>query len=56
MAGGFAGHPLVRIGGTVTEISASACRLAGLSQFVKLGQCVELEGGDKPAQAGRRSR
>jgi len=49
MAGGFAGHPLVRIGGTVTEISASACRLAGLSQFVKLGQCVELEGGDKPA-------
>ncbi len=49
MSGGFAEQPLVRIGGTVTEISASACRLAGLSQFVKLGECVELEG------TGRRS-
>ncbi len=49
MAGGFAAHPLLRIGGTVTEISSSACRLAGLSHFVKLGECVEIAGGDRPA-------
>ena len=36
------------IGGVVTEISSTSCRLAGLSHFVKLGECVELEGGGKP--------
>ena len=31
-----------RIGGSVTEVTPAYCRVAGLSQFVKLGECVEL--------------
>ena len=44
---GFAAGPLLKIGGTVTEISSSSCRLAGLSHFVRLGECVTLAGVDK---------
>jgi flagellum-specific ATP synthase len=44
IADGFAAHPSVRIGGTVTEISSSSCRLSGLSHFVRLGECVEVAG------------
>jgi flagellum-specific ATP synthase len=36
------------IAGVVTEISASSCRVAGLSHFVKLGDCVELSGAGRP--------
>jgi flagellum-specific ATP synthase len=43
-----AARPHVAIGGVVTEVSSTSCRLAGLSHFVKLGECVELEGGGKP--------
>jgi flagellum-specific ATP synthase len=43
-----AGAPHLAIGGVVTEISASSCRVAGLSHFVKLGECVELAGQGKP--------
>jgi len=47
IADGLAARALLRIGGTVTEISSSACRLAGLSHVVRLGECVELAGADK---------
>ena len=40
---------LVRVGGTVTEIGPGACRLAGLSHFVKLGDCVEIAAASRPA-------
>jgi len=39
--------PLVRASGAVTEISMSHYRVAGLSRFVKLGDCVAVEGGDR---------
>jgi flagellum-specific ATP synthase len=38
------GAPAVRIGGTVTEVTPAYCRVSGLSHFVKLGECVSLEG------------
>ena len=44
IADGIAAHPLLRIGGKVTEISSSACRLAGLAHCVRLGECVEIVG------------
>lgn len=37
-------EPSVRVGGTVTEVTPAYCRVSGLSQFVKLGECVSLEG------------
>ncbi len=40
--------PHLSIAGIVTEISAASCRVAGLSHFVKLGECVELDGAGKP--------
>ena len=47
-SGCMAEHSLVSVGGVVTEISATACRIAGLSRFVRLGDCVELTASDKP--------
>ena len=44
IADGFTARQLLKIGGAVTEISSSSCRLAGLSHFVRLGECVELAG------------
>jgi flagellum-specific ATP synthase len=43
-----AARPHVAVGGVVTEVSSTSCRLAGLSHFVRLGECVELAGADKP--------
>jgi flagellum-specific ATP synthase len=39
----LAGQPKVVAGGTVTEVTPAYYRVAGLSQIVKLGECVELE-------------
>jgi flagellum-specific ATP synthase len=39
----------VRIGGVVTEVAMSHYRVAGLSRFLKLGECVSLDT-DGPAQ------
>ena len=39
--------PLVRMSGVVTEISMSHYRVAGLSRFLKLGDCVSVEGADR---------
>jgi flagellum-specific ATP synthase len=35
-------HPTTTIGGRVTEVTPTYCRVGGLSPFVKLGECVEL--------------
>ncbi len=37
-----AAEPLVRISGVVTEVSPSHARVAGLSPFLKLGDCVSF--------------
>jgi flagellum-specific ATP synthase len=34
---------MLRIGGTITEVTPTSYRVAGLSRFVKLGDCVALE-------------
>lgn len=39
--------PRMRIGGVVTEVTPGFCRVSGLSQFVKLGECVSLMSGDR---------
>jgi flagellum-specific ATP synthase len=36
--------PKMRIGGVVTEVTPAYCRVSGLSQFVKLGECISLSG------------
>jgi flagellum-specific ATP synthase len=40
-----ANQPLVRTGGIVTEVAPAHFRVAGLSKFLKLGECVEVDGG-----------
>jgi flagellum-specific ATP synthase len=44
----LAGTPLVAVGGIVTEVTSAACRVAGLSQVLKLGECVAFD----PARGG----
>jgi flagellum-specific ATP synthase len=39
--------PRMRVGGIVSEVTQGYCRLAGLSQIVKLGDCVTLEAADR---------
>ncbi len=39
--------PRTRVSGTVTEIATSHYRVAGLSRFVRLGECVSVEAGDR---------
>ena len=39
--------PLSRVSGVVTEIAISHYRVAGLSRFVRLGECVSVEVGDR---------
>ncbi len=38
-------EPKMRIGGCVTAVMPGYCRVSGLSQFVKLGECVRLVSG-----------
>jgi flagellum-specific ATP synthase len=42
------GLPKVRIGGIVTEVTPAYCRVSGLSQFLKLGECIDLATGERP--------
>jgi flagellum-specific ATP synthase len=35
-------RPALRVGGRVTAVMPGYCRVSGLSQFVKLGECVRL--------------
>ena len=39
--------PAVRVSGVVTEVSMSHYKVAGLSRFLKLGECVEVDIGDR---------
>ncbi len=47
----MASEPLTSVGGAVVEVAPSYCRVAGLSQHVKLGECVEIRTGGKPQLA-----
>jgi flagellum-specific ATP synthase len=38
----------VRLGGVVTEVAMSHYRVAGLSRFLKLGECVSIDAGGRP--------
>lgn len=40
-------QPLVRVGGTVTQVTPAFCSVSGLSPFVKLGDRVSLEAGGR---------
>jgi flagellum-specific ATP synthase len=48
VADSAAARPHLTVGGVVTEVSSTSCLLAGLSHFVRLGDCVELRGVEKP--------
>ena len=39
--------PITRAGGRVIEVSTSHYRVAGLSRFLKLGECVSVDTGDR---------
>src|SRR5260370_38259485 len=39
--------PAVRVSGSVVEVSTSHYRVAGLSRFLKLGECVGVDVGDR---------
>jgi len=39
--------PRTRVGGVVTEIAMSHYRVAGLSRFLRLGECVSVDVGDR---------
>ena len=46
VARGLRDVPLTRAGGRVIEVSTSHYRVAGLSRFLKLGECVSVDVGD----------
>ena len=39
--------PRTRVSGVVTEIAMSHYRVAGLSRFLRLGECVSVDVGDR---------
>lgn len=39
--------PLTRIGGMVSAVTPGFCRVSGLSEYVKLGECVQLTSGSQ---------
>ena len=47
LASGARSLPKTRVSGVVSEIATSHYRVAGLSRFVRLGECVKIEGGDR---------
>ncbi len=47
IAWGVRNLPAARVSGAVVEISMSHYRVAGLSRFLKLGECVAVEVGDR---------
>ena len=46
-AWGLHNLPLTRVSGVVVEVSMSHYRVAGLSRFLKLGECVAIDVGDR---------
>jgi flagellum-specific ATP synthase len=47
VAWGVRNLPAARVSGAVVEISTSHYRVAGLSRFLKLGECVSIDVGDR---------
>ena len=47
VAWGLRNLPLARVSGPVVEVSTSHYRVAGLSRFLKLGECVGVHVGDR---------
>ena len=47
VAWGLRNLPLARVSGPVVEVSVSHYRVAGLSRFLKLGECVGVDVGDR---------
>ena len=47
LARGLREQPFARVSGVVTEIATSHYRVAGLSRFVRLGECVKVDTGDR---------
>ncbi len=47
LAWGAKALPRTRVGGVVTEIAMSHYRVAGLSRFLRLGECVSVDVGDR---------
>ncbi len=47
VAWGLRNLPLARVSGPVVEVSMSHYRVAGLSRFLKLGECVGVDVGDR---------
>jgi flagellum-specific ATP synthase len=47
VARGLRDFPITRAGGRVVEVSTSHYRVAGLSRFLKLGECVSVDVGDR---------
>ena len=45
--------PRMRVGGVVTAVTPGYYRVSGLSQFVKLGECVKLIGAGVQSQLGQ---
>jgi len=43
-----AAQPLVKVGGTVSQVTPAFCNVSGLSPFVKLGDRVSLEADGRP--------
>src|SRR5438105_2762784 len=48
LTSGFKNIETVRLGGVVTEVAMSHYRVAGLSRFLKLGECVSLDAEGRP--------
>jgi flagellum-specific ATP synthase len=47
LARGERAFPRVSVSGTVSEITTSHYRVSGLSRFVKMGECVRIDVGDR---------
>jgi flagellum-specific ATP synthase len=47
VARGLRTLPAARVSGSVVEVSTSHYRVAGLSRFLKLGECVGVDVGDR---------
>ncbi len=47
VARGLRDHPMTQVSGRVVEVSMSHYRVAGLSRFLKLGECVGVDVGDR---------
>jgi flagellum-specific ATP synthase len=47
VAWGVRNLPAARVSGAIVEVSMSHYRVAGLSRFLKLGECVGVDVGDR---------